>query len=124
MGLLDNRDDDPFGYGGMFSPLMYRSPLLGEASRGFSDGSHPAAGFDALQDGSMFRAGAAPFGFAGPGSLYFGPANDPAIQNLRTASAPAIPETEASPVGSGDGYGSPMDEAALAQQAREAAAAR
>jgi hypothetical protein len=123
MGLLNNRDFDLSAFDGPFGPVLFRSPLQGDGSAGF--GVLPAT--DPAQANGAFDGAAVPFGFAGPGSLNFNPPVDPAIQSLQTRPLPTQQQSVLVPVQDDSGAAqdaSPLDEAALAQQARDAAAQR
>lgn len=120
MGLLDDRDFDPQGFGGILGSLLYRGPSPSEG--GLAQQARVAAatqlapgirGGNRTFDGDVFQTGRASFGLAGPGSLNLGPAA--AMPDL-SAFEPARPEPEE--------QGPMPDDAMMAQIARNGAAAR
>lgn len=138
MGLLDDQDFDPRGYGGMFGSSLYRSPPPDEATLAqwardaaaahIARGRGSSRAYDlAAPSGSAFGTGSAPFGFAGPGSLNFDPAMDGDAQGLRSFETLYPPEQRPGPAPGGGGLspsGLTQDEVARAYRARADAAAR
>lgn len=129
MGLLDDPEFNPQGYGGILGSLMYRSPSADEATlaqwardaaaahiarRGGGGNAYSAT---VSSGNGAFPIRSAPFGFAGPGALNFDPMPDTGTQAL-------APFVTARPDGVPPNSGPLPDEATQAQQAREAAAAR
>jgi hypothetical protein len=141
MGLLNDQDFDMQGYGGLLGPLLYRNPSSDEATLAQWARDAAAAQLARSRGGSrtygaasgpvddILRAGIAPFGFAGPGSLNFASATNEDAQGLKPFETPDLPEQRfglsSVPPGSNlSPTGLTQDEVARAHRAKADAAAR